>query len=308
MEHTPLHETKTHGTATFPFTVYRGIIPEYFRSFPLHWHDEFELIYCVKGRVLVTVWGQTYTLCAEDLAVVLPRAVHSIDQCGSETGQYFNIMFHPTLFRGPEDDPCYEKYILPFLNGEKTLECFHPTGSPFNQAVTPCILSMLEHRRDSFSTHELLMKSCLFLLLHHMNQHSTAANADSLPQLSYGRLKDALYYVQHFYDQEITVTTAARRCGFSESHFMKLFREFTGMSFNAYLVNYRLELAARQLSETGLKVIDIAENCGFHNHSYFTRAFRQKYGRTPVEYRKAAHTSHTQSAPTASSLQFTALP
>lgn len=289
MNHIPVHETKTHGTASFPFTVYRGNIPEYFRSFPLHWHDEFELIYCVEGKVRVTVWGQAYTLCAESLIIVLPRAVHSIDQYESAAGEYFNIMFHPSLFKGAGEDPCYEKYVLPFLNGEKTLECFHPADSSFNQSVTPCILSMLEHRRDSFSTHELLMKSCLFLLLHHMNQHSTAANANSLPQLSYGRLKDALYYVEHFYDQDVSVKTAAKRCGFSESHFMKLFREFTGMSFNAYLVNYRLELAARQLSDTGLKVIDIAENCGFRNQSYFTRAFRAKYGETPLEYRKASH-------------------
>ena len=54
---------------------------------------------------------------------------------------------------------------------------------------------------------------------------------------------------------------------------MKLFKELTGMSFKAYLVSYRLELAAKQLSETNLKVIDIAGNCGFHNQSYFTRAF-----------------------------------
>ena len=44
MDHTPVHETKTHGTAAFPFTVYRGIIPDLIQSFPLHWHDEFELI------------------------------------------------------------------------------------------------------------------------------------------------------------------------------------------------------------------------------------------------------------------------
>ena len=67
---------------------------------------------------------------------------------------------------------------------------------------------------------------------------------------------------------------------------MKLFKEFTGMSFNAYLVNYRLDLAAKQLAETNLKVIDVAENCGFHNQSYFTRAFQKKYGKTPVGYRK----------------------
>ena len=67
---------------------------------------------------------------------------------------------------------------------------------------------------------------------------------------------------------------------------MKLFKEFTGMSFNAYLTNYRLELAAKQLSQTKFKVIDIAQGCGFHNQSYFTRVFQKKYNKTPLAYRK----------------------
>lgn len=287
MERIPVHETKTHGTAALPYTVYHGIIPELIPSFPLHWHDDFELIYCLRGQVLVTVWGQAYRLCAGDLVVILPRGVHSIHQCGREAGEYYNIMFHPSLFKGAGDDPCYSKYVHPFLSGGKSMECFHAADSAFNRAVTPCLLSILEHRRDGYFTHELLMKSQLFLLLHHMNLHSVTADDDSgLLQLSFSRLKDALYYVQHSYDQEISVKTAAGTCGFSESHFMKLFREFTGMSFNAYLINYRLELAARQLSESKLKIIDIMENCGFRNHSYFTRAFRKKYGMTPSEYRK----------------------
>ena len=44
-----------------------------------------------------------------------------------------------------------------------------------------------------------------------------------------------------------------------------------------YLVSYRLEIAAKQLIETDQKIIDIAANCGFNNHSYFTRAFQKKY-------------------------------
>ena len=292
MEYTPLqslHETKIHGMITFPYSVYRGNIPVRLPSFPLHWHDDFELIYCATGQIQVTLWGQAYTLCAGDLTVILPHAVHSIEQAGQNSGEYFNIMFHPSLFKGSEDDLCYDKYVLPFLNGEKNMDCFYPADSSFNQTVTPCILSLLSHRKDSYSTHELLIKSNLFLLLHYINQYSTAAAGDSHSlQLSYSRLKNALYYVQNFYDREISIHTAAEQCGFSESHFMKLFREFTGMSFNAYLVNYRLDLAAKQLSETNFKVIDIAENCGFHNQPYFTRAFRKKYQKTPLAYRRAA--------------------
>ena len=293
MNNTPVHETKIHGMITFPYSIYRGNIPTWLSSFPLHWHDDFELIYCTTGQIQVTLWGKAYTLCAEDLIVILPHAVHSIEQAGPEGGEYFNIMFHPSLFKGSEDDLCYDKYVLPFLSDEKSMECFYPAGSSFNQSVTPCILSMLAHREDTYSTHELLIKSNLFLLLHYINQYSTAAtNDNSSSQLSYSRLKNALNYIQKFYDHEISVQKAAAQCGFSESHFMKLFKEFTGMSFNAYLVNYRLDLAAKQLSETNLKVIDIAENCGFHNHSYFTRAFQKKYRKTPLAYKKATQSQN----------------
>lgn len=287
MNNTPLHETKIHGIIPFPYSVYRGRIPEWIPSFPLHWHDDFELIYCAGGQVQVTVWGKSYLLCAGDLVVILPHAVHSIEQGGSDSGEYFNIMFHPSLFKGSEGDLCYDKYVVPFLNGKKTLACYYPADCCFNQTVTPCVQSMLQHRRESYTTCELMIKSNLFFLLHSMTAQSTDASSDhNTLQLSYSRLKNALYYVQKFYDHDITIQEAASQCGFSESHFMKLFKEFTGMSFNAYLVNYRLELSAKQLAETNLKVIDIMENCGFHNQSYFTRAFHRKYHMTPLRYRK----------------------
>ena len=289
MEYTELHETKIHGSIAFPYSVYRGRIPEWIHSFPLHWHEGFELIYCEGGSIQATLWGQAYTLRAGDLLVVLPHAVHSIEQAGPAEGEYYNIIFHPSLFRGAGEDPCYDKYVLPFVNGERTINCFHPVDSDFCQAVTPCVRSLVAHRRESYSTYELMVKSNLFQLLYHMTQHSApAANGDRCLHLSYSRLKNALYYVQNCYDREITIREAAGRCGFSESYFMKLFKDFTGMGFNAYLVDYRLELAAKQLSETDYRVIDIAENCGFHNHSYFTRAFQKKYRKTPLAYRKAA--------------------
>lgn len=287
MNYALLQETKIHGTPSFPYSVYCGRIPEWIHSFPLHWHEDFELIYCTKGQMQVTLWGQIYTLCAKDFLIVLPHAVHSIEQSNTESGEYFNIMFHPSLFKGSENDLCYNKYVLPFLNEEITMDCFYPSSSSFNQIITPYILLMFSHRKESYSTYELVIKSHLFLLLHYMNQYSTTTTNDNhYLQLSYSQLKNALYHIQKFYDQKISIQEVAKQCGFSESHFMKLFKKFTGMSFHTYLINYRLELAAKQLSETNFKVIDIAESCGFHNHSYFTRAFQKKYQKTPLMYRK----------------------
>ena len=133
MEPTPIHETKLHGTITFPYSVYKGRIPEWIRSFPLHWHDDFELIYCTEGEMQVTLWGKAHSLHAGDLIIILPHAVHSIEQGDQKDGEYFNILFHAALFKGSENDPCYDKYVVPFLNGERTMECFFPAGTSFNR-------------------------------------------------------------------------------------------------------------------------------------------------------------------------------
>ena len=100
------------------------------------------------------------------------------------------------------------------------------------------------------------------------------------------KVKKAVYKVQNCFHKHLTIAFMAEVCGVSESHFMKIFKDVTKQSFNEFLVNYRLEVAAKQLRESELKVIDIAVACGFNNHSYFTRAFIKKYGLTPVKYRK----------------------
>ena len=47
-----LHETKIHGTKDFPYIVYHGIIPDFFKAYPLHWHDEVEIIYSKSTKAV----------------------------------------------------------------------------------------------------------------------------------------------------------------------------------------------------------------------------------------------------------------
>lgn len=143
-----------------------------------------------------------------------------------------------------------------------------------------------------------MVKSNLFAIMHHISQYSSPASGAELSlKNNYDKLKNLLVYIQSNYNSTITVKDAAAVCGFSPSHFMKLFKELTGKSFSQYVIDYRLEIAARQLIETSDKIIDLAENVGFHNISYFTRAFRSKYGETPSAYRNRYITNITVSHP-----------
>ena len=84
---------------------------------------------------------------------------------------------------------------------------------------------------------------------------------------------------------KITVAEVADRVDFSESHFMRYFKENMGTSFVDYLRDYRLTMAARLLLVSDDTILSVAEEVGFENLSNFNRAFKKKYGVTPREYR-----------------------
>jgi AraC-like DNA-binding protein len=67
---------------------------------------------------------------------------------------------------------------------------------------------------------------------------------------------------------------------------MKFFKETMGTGFTAYLIDYRLEIAAEMLLESSDNILEIALRTGFESLSYFNRSFKKKYGVTPGKYRK----------------------
>lgn len=279
-------EAKTHGQLSFPYTVYKGNIPAFFPSYPLHWHDEMELIYISGGQGMITIQSHPYLVKTDDMIIVPPQMIHSIEQYADSQMAYFNILFQFSLLHYSVNDACYEKYFKPLYCHTRLPSLYLNVETELNRLIRPHIMYLIENRKKCDAGDELMVKSNLFAIMHYINQYSTAASGAELSlKNNYDKLKNLLVYIQSNYNRPITVRDAAAICGFSPSHFMKLFKELTGKSFSQYVIDYRLEIAARQLIETTDKIIDLAENVGFHNVSYFTRAFHSKYGETPSAYR-----------------------
>ena len=57
------------------------------------------------------------------------------------------------------------------------------------------------------------------------------------------------------------------------------------MSYKNYVIDKRLTLACKLLTETGDPVHEISLRVGYDNYSYFTRLFKKTYGVTPAEFR-----------------------
>lgn len=154
-----------------------------------------------------------------------------------------------------------------------------------NAELTPIIKDLISIRYDGYQSNELIYISYLYKIIHLINLYAKdiktkTANTDK----SFGFIKDAIYKIQIMYSQKITLENTAKQLKVSKSHFMKTFKKVTGKSFIAYLIDYRLEIAAKQLSEGKFKIFEISGSTGFNNESYFIRAFTKKYKVTPKQY------------------------
>ena len=161
------------------------------------------------------------------------------------------------------------------------------TEDPLHRQIEPIIRKLTDEPHYQRFHEELLIKARVFEILHRIlpfceQADSVSANED----IAYEKLKRSLIYIEEHCSENISVETVAAESNYSASHFAKLFRHLTGDSFTQYLKNYRLEMAAVRLRNEKTKISEIALSCGFPNLSYFSRAFLEKFGLTPSDYRK----------------------
>ena len=84
----------------------------------------------------------------------------------------------------------------------------------------------------------------------------------------------------------ITLSSLSEAVSLSPAYLSTLFREETGETLSAYITRLRMENSMRLLSETNLKIYEIAEMCGYADTKYFSYVFKKYTNATPVEYRE----------------------
>jgi AraC family transcriptional regulator len=87
-------------------------------------------------------------------------------------------------------------------------------------------------------------------------------------------------------DTDLDLRTIAAESGYSRNHFLRMFRAATEWTPHQYFLRLRIEKAQSLMKSQSLRIIDIAESCGFTSQSQFSRVFRRVIGVTPRQYRR----------------------
>lgn len=102
----------------------------------------------------------------------------------------------------------------------------------------------------------------------------------------YHKIEGVIDHIANHYKEPITLARLADIAGCSRSRFCALFRKTAGVTPQKYLTRIRLNAARALLQDTQQNISDIAQDCGFYDHSHFIRTFRAITGQNPTDYRR----------------------
>lgn len=103
-------------------------------------------------------------------------------------------------------------------------------------------------------------------------------------------LNKALDYIEENLAEDIDPKEAARLADCSEYHFSRMFSFLAGITVSEYIRRRRLTLAALDLQNSELRIVDVAVKYGYSSADAFSRAFQSLHGILPSLVK--SHVSH----------------
>lgn len=96
----------------------------------------------------------------------------------------------------------------------------------------------------------------------------------------------AVAYVKNHRQEMVTMNDMAKLCHLSPSYFSRLFRRELGENFINYVNRQKIQWAKERLRSSNDSVVQIAQELGYMDSSYFISVFKRFEGTTPLVYRQ----------------------
>ena len=254
---------------------------------PWHWHDTLELFYVESGTIEYFTPENTKIFPAGTGGIINSNVLHStrILSNNKENIQCIHL-FDSTLISGERGSSIEEKYVNPFIcNSKIELVAFSSDNVAENE-----ILKLLKESfalDEAESGYELLLRnklSTIWLMI--LDILGEKLVSDTVQSKKSQQMKQMMIYVQEHYFEKITIKQLANVAYLSERACYRIFEECIHMTPMDYVISYRLQMAIQMLLKEQYSLVEISQNCGFGNSSYFGKVFKERIGCTPKEYRR----------------------
>lgn len=234
-------------------------------------HDFPEIFFMTQGQGYTVVNGTVHHLKAGQIIIYAADSVH-----GEGSGGIADVISFET--EEPLPQHCCDRVITLTAAQRASLQQIMEQTRPLFERRIGVIGMVLKRHVDQYTVQNTKNRLELFLL--EIIRPGACGNQD--------QMNDVTDYLMRNIHRALTIGDMSRELGMSASSLKRVLQEKCGSAPAAYFADLKIEEAKRLLGQSAMNVTEIAEQLGFSSVHYFSRAFKQKTGQTPLEYR---HTS-----------------
>ena len=155
---------------------------------------------------------------------------------------------------------------------------------PFNRQICDTFEDIIE---ETLQKQPLYERICIYKLLSLL----TTLERDILCgshhyKENFKRIAGVVHHINKSYNSNLSLEDYANMCALSKYHFLRVFEKAVGTTPLEYRNNIRLEHAAYLILEQQLTIEQISSLVGYSSASYFSSAFKKRYGLSPKQYQK----------------------
>lgn len=226
-----------------------------------HWHHDCEMIYAERGKAIIFVNGQEFTLPQGRTAFVAGDSLHYIR---AEKESILCVLLYDSVLT--EKITSRKRLLSPLLSG--------------NYPIRETLARIERELKEKKEFYEMAVNRLLSLLILDFFRGEKCEPSTKKNSL-HDRYKELLTEIDNRISY-FTFENAVEFMGYSPQYFSRRFHEVFGMTFANYLNTARVEKAVSLLQENKkISAMEIAAQSGFDTIRNYNRIFKKITGFTP---------------------------
>lgn len=250
--------------------------------FKLHWHQHPELLYVVKGTIRIHYNTQSIVLHQGQMMYIASSVIHGVDRMEDEN-LLIAIQFDTDFFLPLPNLKDMQFQIDLFLKAQNA----QPDEFKELRSWIVDIVWAYNKRPKGYRYHIAAISYSILAELISRDYYVPKPPMTQDQEYMCQRVQNVLNYIQEHYSEPISLKDIADAEHISYYYLSHIFREVTGITFREHLCNVRLHKSLEMLRQSKASILNVAIQYGFSSSKSYSTAFREHYGVTPGEFRRA---------------------
>ncbi|RKL67041.1 hypothetical protein CR203_11010 [Salipaludibacillus neizhouensis] len=247
-----------------------------------HMHQDYEIYYLFRGERIYLINGKEYVVRKDHLVFINKNVVHKTLVMNNDLYERFVINFREDFMSFNEQHLIKQLFedgphVIPISEHKKTL-------------IYNIMKSQIHEYQKSQKDKDTYIRSLLTQLLVESTrlleeQQKTFTDLHHQQISNKNEIADVIKYIHDHYADSVSLSVLSHQFHLNEQYISRLFKKTTGCSIIGYLNAVRVNEAKRLLTESKMKINQIARKVGYSNNIHLWRVFKKLTGESPNEYR-----------------------